>query len=240
MKLALKSQQSINNDINQNFLTIRSHAISEDKNTDMICFGEGFLHGFDALTWDYNKDKHIAITNDSHMIHDIRKLASENGLSIGFGYFEHEVSTQKIYCSYMVIDAYGHILMNYRRVSKGWKDQSKTDKHYAEGNELITFQYMGKKIALCLCGDLWYPKNIKKINKLTKDFLLWPLHIDYSIEMWKREKILYQRQSAKINAPVLMVNNVSTSSLGGSCYFKDGKVFKELPMDCCGTLIVEI
>ncbi|MDA3932042.1 MAG: carbon-nitrogen hydrolase family protein [Tenericutes bacterium] len=239
MKIALVSEKFIDRDINHNLKQIQYHANDLSGKADMICFGEAYLQGFDALSWNYDKDKTVALSNDSENIEFIKQLAKDNHIAIAFGYFELDKNTESIYCSYMVIDSLGKCRDHYRRVSIGWKEYKKTDKHYKEGKDFHAFEYLGKRIVVGLCGDLWYGKNIKKINHIDSDFVLWPLHIDYTIEMWNREKVLYERQSSKINAPVLMVNNISETSVGGSYYFVGGKILKELPMGNSGILIVD-
>jgi len=239
MKIALVSEKFIDRDILHNLSKIEYHARDLSGKADMICFGEAYLQGFDALSWRFEEDKSIALSNGSETIELIKKYAKDNHIGIAFGYFEIDNSNESIFCSYMVIDALGECVDHYRRVSIGWKEYKKTDKHYKEGKDFHAFNYLGKTILVGLCGDLWYVKNIKKINNIDKDFILWPLHIDYTIEMWKREKVLYERQSSKLNAPVLMVNNISKTSGGGAYYFMNGKIKNELPMGQTGTLIID-
>jgi len=240
MKIALVSEKFIDRDIFHNLSKIEYHAKDLSGKADMICFGEAYLQGFDALSWTYDKDKMIAISNDSETIQTIKKYAKDNYIAIAFGYFELDNANESIYCSYMVIDALGECIDHYRRVSIGWKEYKKTDKHYKEGKDFHAFDYLGKTILVGLCGDFWYGKNIKKANKIDKDLILWPLHIDYTVEMWMREKVLYERQSSKLNAPVLMVNNISKTSDGGCYCFVDGKVKNELSMGQSGALIIEV
>lgn len=239
MKIALISEKFIDRDIQHNLSKIQYHANDLSGKVDLICFGEAYLQGFDALSWNYDTDRLIALSNQSEIINSIKKIAKDNQIGISFGYFELDDNTESIYCSYMVIDALGECIDHYRRVSIGWKEYKKTDKRYKEGKDFHAFTYLGKRIVVGLCGDLWYGKNIKKINQIDKDFVLWPLHIDYTMEMWNREKVLYEKQSSKINAPVLMVNNISKTSDGGAYYFMDGKLKKALEMGKTGSLIIE-
>ncbi|QWB99559.1 carbon-nitrogen hydrolase family protein [Mycoplasmatota bacterium] len=240
MKIALVSEEFKNKKTEYNLRVIQHRAEALARNVDMISFGEGFLQGFDALTWKFEEDKHIAVSRDSDAIIFIKNIAKKYHLAISFGYFELDEDGKSIYCSYMVIDHFGQIIYHYRRVSIGWKEHQKTDFHYREGHDFGVFTYLGKRISVALCGDLWYKKNIKKVNMLEKDIILWPLHIDYSIDMWDKEKVLYEKQSSKLNKPVLMVNNICDSSDGGACYFINGKVISELGDERPGFLIVDI
>lgn len=239
MKIALISEKTVDADIASNLHKIKDHANHLGDKVDMICFGEGYLHGFNALSWSYEADKKLALTPESQAINSIKKLAKQTGVAIAFGYFEHDISSKAIHCSYKVIDEYGESIYNYRRVSIGWKEYKKTNNHYQEGKQFHTFKYKGKKIAIALCGDLWYKENIDQVNALDKDFVLWPLHIDYSIDKWINELDLYKKQTNKISTPVLMVNNISKTSFGGCYHFKKGEVIKALDMGQTGSLIVD-
>lgn len=98
---------------------------------------------------------------------------------------------------------------------------------------------MEKDILVAICGDLWDDNNLSRINKLKKDLVLWPLHIDYEIEQWEKEFSDYLLQTEKLNKPVLMINNISKTSYGG-CYYYHGKVVKSLSMGIEGFLIQDI
>lgn len=237
MKIALASQLSDIN-INNNFNLLKNTMIELKRKVDLISFGEAFLQGFDALSWDYQKDKEIAICVESDYIKDIQIIAKYNIISVSFGFYE--VFEESIYCSYIVIDNNGEIINHYRRVSPGWKETTKCDYHYKEGREFSTFNYIGKEILVAVCGDLWYENNIYSINKINKDLILWPLHIDYKIEQWESEFNDYLFQTSKLKQPVLMINNISKTSYGGCYYFKNGKIISELPMGREGFLVIDI
>ena len=57
-----------NGDINYNMIQME-RAINEcHRDVDLLCFGESFLQGFDALSWEYEKDKEISISRDSDIM----------------------------------------------------------------------------------------------------------------------------------------------------------------------------
>lgn len=236
MKIALASQVSEIN-IEINFKLIKSIMIELKQKVDLICFGEAFLHGFDALSWNYEQDKKIAISLESDYIKDIQLVAKHHQIAVSFGFYELFEDT--IFCSYLFIDKGGVIINHYRRVSPGWKEITKCDNHYQEGKSFSTFNYMEKDILVAICGDLWDDNNLSRINKLKKDLVLWPLHIDYEIEQWEKEFSDYLLQTEKLNKPVLMINNISKTSYGG-CYYYHGKVVKSLSMGIEGFLIQDI
>ena len=237
MKIALASQLSDNN-INNNFELIKNSMIELKNQVDLISFGEAFLHGFGALSWNYQQDKEIAISIESDYIKEIQIVANHNKIAVSFGFYE--IFENSIFCTYIVIDNNGKIINHYRRVSPGWKEITKCDNNYKEGRDFSTFNYMGKEIIVAVCGDLCYDKNIDYINKIDKDFILWPLHIDYKIEQWENEFSDYLFQTSKLKKTVLMINNISKTSYGGCYFFENGKVIKELIMGKEGFLIIDL
>src|SRR5690554_4429263 len=104
MKIALASQLSDKN-INNNFEFLKNTMMELKDQVDLISFGEAFLHGFDALSWDYQKDKEIAICVESDYIKDIQIVAKYNKISVSFGFYE--IFEDSIFCSYIVIDKNG-------------------------------------------------------------------------------------------------------------------------------------
>ncbi len=97
---------------------------------ELLCFGETFLQGFDALNWDYPHDREIGVSQDSRTIRTLCSLTVQYGIDPLLGYVEKEA--EKFYSSCMMIEE-GKVLFNYRRISKGWKEFSRTDRHYCEG-----------------------------------------------------------------------------------------------------------
>ena len=61
MKIALASARIIDRDIHYNLSQMERYMREAKENgTDLVCFGEAFLQGFNALTWQYEEDKKIA------------------------------------------------------------------------------------------------------------------------------------------------------------------------------------
>lgn len=48
------------------------------------------------------------------------------------------------------------------RVSPGWKEPS-AGKEYREGSGFHTFDFLGKKAAVGLCGDFWYEETMRSV-----------------------------------------------------------------------------
>ncbi len=242
MKILLASKEFINNDISHNLKTIISSIDAYSSKVDLIVFGESFLQGFDSLKFNYELDKDIAISQSSFLIKEIKKACKRNNTALSFGYFEKDEGY--IYDSQMTISKTGEIVNNYRRISKGWKEKY-ASKEFKEGESFIKFNLEGKSFAICLCGDGWDDKNVKSLNALNVDILLWPLYIDFDANKWNKSiKYEYQEQAKRMAKNVLLVNslNYERDSLarGGSIYFHYGKIEKEVPAGKEGILIVDI
>lgn len=81
MKIALASAKFINNDIAYNLHQMERYArCAKDSGSDLICFGETFLQGFDSLCWNYEKDKEIAVEVSPRLSRKSADLAVISGL----------------------------------------------------------------------------------------------------------------------------------------------------------------
>ena len=203
---------------------------------DLLCFGEAFLQGFDALCWDYETDRDIALERSSETISQLREWTMRYGVSLVTGYIEKD--KEKLYSSCIVISD-GRIAHNYRRISKGWKEYSKTDAHYCEGNETGPFYLQGREMTLALCGDLWdFPDRFR-----TDHLLIWPVYVNYSVEEWEHGVLdEYAAQAALAAGDVLMINPIDNkpANHGGSFHFHNGRTIARIPFDREGILIVDI
>ena len=237
MKIALASAKIIDRDINHNLVQMKRYMIeAKAKEADLVCFGEAFLQGFNALTWQYDRDKEIAISTSSNEFLQILTFTNEIGIDVLFGYNELEGDTIYSSCALM---ADGKIIHNYRRISKGWKEYSKTDEHYKEGSTVEIFDYKGKKCVIGLCGDLWdYPERFA----LGEDLLLWPVYVCWTKEEWENGgKTEYAEQAKLCCDNTLYVNSICDGdAFGGAAHLLGGKIQEELPVFNEGLLIVEI
>lgn len=188
----------------------------------MLVFGEAFLQGFDCLSWNYEKDRETAVSRDSALMRSICGLSKQYGTDLVFGYIERDGET--LYSSCAVIIE-GELKHNYRRISRGWKEFSITDRHYAEGTETVEFDHQGEKLMLSLCGDMFdFPERFK-----TRGVLIWPVFVNYELTQWEGGiENEYAEQALLASERTLMVNSISREtdpeSVGGAFYFKDGKV----------------
>lgn len=222
MIIGLAAYKFINNNIEFNISQIKK-AIRASKNIDMLCFGEAFLQGFDAFKWNYENDKDIAISKDSNIMKILEKMSKDYEIDLAFGYLE--IDDEELYSSYAII-INGKLTYNYRRITIGWKEFSKTDFHYMEGKDILTFNYKGHNITIALCGDLWDCPEKFKNNGL----LIWPVYVNFTIEEWKDEEIEYAEQALIACNNTLMINSLSENPdcHGGCFYFQNGKIVKKL------------
>jgi len=237
MKIAAAVYEFKNNDVRHNICKVKA-ALEEAKDrADIVFFGETFLQGFDALNWNFENDKNIAIVQSDPIMNEICDMSKECGVDIGIGYLE--LYNDAIYSSYGII-IQGNLKYNYRRISDGWREVSLTDDHYREGNEVLKFNYKGKDVIIALCGDLWVcPEKFKDYNN---DILIWPVYVNFALDEWANEEVDYLERAATISDHTLLVNSVSSNpvSHGGGFYFEKGKIAERFPYDCEGILIVEV
>ena len=236
MRIGLVSYRCENRNIAFNMRQIERAMRAAEGKADLLCFGEAFLQGFDALTWDYAADRAIAVEQSSEEIAVLREWTVRYGVSLLTGYIEKD--RDRLYSSCIVLSG-GQIVHNYRRISRGWEEYGRTDGHYCEGNETAPFQLHGKKMMLALCGDLWeFPERFR-----TEHLLIWPVYVNYPVEEWERGALdEYAAQAALAAEDVLMVNPLDAAPVnhGGSFRFRNGKTAAGIPFDREGILTVEV
>ena len=149
MRIGLASFRCENRNIPFNLGQMERAMASARGRADLLCFGEAFLQGFDALCWDYAADRQLAVSQDSGTMGQLRRLTRQYGMALLFGYIESE--GDGLYSSCAVL-ADGEILHNYRRISRGWKEYDRTDGHYREGSSTGSFRLRGTDLALALCA----------------------------------------------------------------------------------------
>ena len=236
MKVGLAQYKFINNDIEFNLSQIEKAMKEYAGQVDMICFGETFLQGFDSLCWDYERDKDVAVTQDSEEMKKICGWSREYDMAILLGYMEK--ADDSIYSSCAFING-GEVEENYRRMSVGWKEFSRTDYHYKEDEELVSFSFKGQDFLIALCGDLW---DVDWERFKTDATILWPVYVNFDLDAWKEQEHEYAKQASKISSRVLMVNSLSDEpvSHGGTFDIKDGRIIGKLPYDREEVLIVDL
>lgn len=241
VKAVLCSVKFVNGNVRYNIDKITSLCEKFCGRADVLLFGEAFLQGFDGLTWDYIKDKNIAVTWDSPEINEIRASAIKNRVAVGFGYMEK--ADDSIYSSFIVISETGEMLCNYRRMSIGWKIPG-TDIRYKEGDTPMAFCHDGIRLGVALCGDLWTDDVAEQIGKCGADVILWPVYTDFEPDVWNStEKLEYAERAREYCDRALLINSVCDGegrAKGGCAYFVDGAIKCEAPAGGESLLEVEI
>jgi len=245
MKIALASAPVRPGDVEYNLSAMLQTIRQCAGKADMVLFGETVLQGFDCLSWDYEADRRVAVAQDDPRIARIRDAAEQSQIAVAFGYIERDGDA--LLSSQMVIDAKGAIIHNFHRVSVGWKEYWHTDAHYQEGANFQAFSYLGKRLAIGLCGDLWTEGRPQEMRGLHADAVLWPVWCDYNAQKWNESvKYEYARQAALCGDCVLYVNpfcvdpNASDVASGGAACFQRGEITREAPAGKSGVLLVEV
>lgn len=235
MKIGLASYEFKNGDMAFNLSQIERAMAQVQGKVDLLCFGESFLQGFDALIWQYDRDRAVAVTQDAPVMRHLKALTARCGVDLLFGYTERDRERLYSSCAVLVDGAMAH---NYRRVSMGWKEYDLTDEHYCEGTSTEPFLYQGRTVQVALCGDLWaFPERFA-----TGGLLLWPVYVNFNPEEWPTFAQEYAAQAKLAAQETLMVNSLSRDpvSHGGAFHFVDGVIAERLDFDREGILIVEL
>lgn len=233
MKIGLASYEFRNHDVAFNISQMEKALKYAQGKVNLLCFGEAFLQGFDALSWEYERDKDIAVSTDSEVMGRLCALSRTYDVDLLFGYIER--SGDRIYSSCAVIEN-GGLTHNYRRISRGWKEYTVTDGHYQEGTDTGGFLYHGVPVKIALCGDLWEHPERFQVDGL----LIWPVYVNFPLDEWVQRETEYGAQARLAARQTLMVNSIAGEpvSHGGAFYFVDGKIEKRLPYDTEGILIL--
>lgn len=243
MKCALAAVGFINKDIEYNKRVLADALEKCAGKADVVIFGEAFLQGFDSINFTVQHDMTISLSREDRIIREICNMAREAAIAVSFGFIEKDCGT--FFSAQMTIDQNGRMIDFYRRVSPGWKEPF-AGQEYCEGNGFHTFHFLGKKVAIGLCGDLWQEANIACLNELKPDLVWWPVYTNYSDLEWNNTaKLEYAEQAGRINAPVCYVNSVCMDksntceiAKGGAALFENGFIKEELPAGKEGILIV--
>lgn len=205
MRLALASQPVRNGDVAWNVRCMEDVLRACSGRADTVVFGESVLQGFDCLRWDYARDCTVAAawTDEPVPASAGRGAGKRRG-----GVVRHDRARGRWALQQSGLPRRGRRLIDvFRRVSVGWKDVRRTDRHYREGDGFHLFSYGGIRFATALCGDLWTPGRPEELAALGADAVLWPVWCDYPAAEWNEQvKLEYAAQASRCGCPVLYVN----------------------------------
>lgn len=113
--------------------------------------------------------------------------SGKNGHSgIGVGYFRFHQG--KWTSNYLIISNQGEILLDYARMSPGWKIRDADPQLYREGTQNGIFRYHGKQIGILLCGDGWANEVVSAMASRQPDLVFWPVYVCFPLTEWKQEQ----------------------------------------------------
>ena len=244
MRCALAAIGFINNDLQYNKQAIINTMIKYADDADIVLFGEAFLQGFYAATFEPEHDKALAVAQDDRIIRDICATAKQYAIAVSFGFIEK--AGDIFYSSQITIDKRGTVIDVFRRISPGWKLPDANER-YCEGEGFHLFTFMENSIAVGLCGDFWYDSNIEAVKALQPDIVFWPVYTDFNYNDWNNSsKSEYADQAGLIGGKVLYVNSVCLDkeadeiARGGAVLFVDGQIIDEVPAGQEDVLIIEV
>lgn len=244
MKLALCAEYSEDRRFEDNLKRLKRR-VREAKmaGVELLFFGEAFLQGFGAMSFDYAEDIDLAFGIHGTEIAEVRAIAAEYRIGIGVGFYENYKGA--IYSSYLVVDDRGNSFLHYRRRSKGWK-MPHACADYREGTTFESGTFRGKRFGVMICGDFWEEHLLPDLIEMedSVDFFVWPVHCDYFLDRWERtEKELYRERSAILGKSVLYCNNWKPEdemAKGGAYHWHLGREIASLSPGEPGMLMIEI
>lgn len=142
--------------------------VAKYKDYDLLLFGEGYLQGYGSLSFDYEKDIRRASGLFSEEVLELRRLARENSLALGFGFYENDKGG--IYSSYLILGKEGESLFKHQALSGNWQKEGACA-DYRRGLTLGSFLFENKRFSLLLGDDFF-----------EEDYLLWLCELDDRVD----------------------------------------------------------
>lgn len=189
-------------DVSGNAEKVIRHAIRarDEFNADIVIFPEMVLTGYPPEDLLLRADLYQHVTNALKLIKQkVRKIH----IILGFP----ESIENKNYNAAAVIYN-GKILVKYHKQELPNYGVFDEKRYFIPGDKTVTFNLKGKKIALSICEDLWFPRVMQTAKKAHADIML---SINASpFDMYKpllREQIMQQR-AHEGKMPIIYVNCV--------------------------------
>ena len=179
------------------------------KGAELILFPEMSFTGFSMNT---------GLTGEKHAETSERmlKLASENGLNIGFGWVEK--SRNGCLNHYSVTGADGRIRADYAKIHPF--SFSGEDRYFRGGDRLCVFEMDGIRMALFICYDLRFPELFRAVCEAVSVIITpanWPAKRS---EHWKT---LLRARAIENQVYILGVN--CQGDMNGQYYSGDSCIF---------------
>ena len=158
--LSLIQMRSAAGDIQGNFERMRSLADAVKTDSDIICFPEACLTGYDA-----DDPGSSCISLDDEWISKVSDLSKKFGLNIVFGFMEK--NGRDMHITQALSDRKGNIGI-YRKTHLGRKERKK----FVPGNEIPVFELPEATIGIQLCWESHFPDLSSKLRKKGADIIL--------------------------------------------------------------------
>lgn len=228
MRIAISSKQFINNDTEANLNTMfDTMKAAKDLGAEVIVFGEAFLQGFEALKWNYDFDKGIALNIYSEPINRLCKTSRKLNLDVIFGYYEKDGTL--ISSSSLIIER-GEPIYNYKRLTKSFNKPSNADRHYYEGQVVEVFEYRHMRCMIASGNDLL---SLTDLYSRNEEILFCPT---YEVINSQEEYVSYinklKEASKKLeHTNVIVVNSkCQDKTLGGAWHLIDGELINKIDL----------
>lgn len=241
MRIAALSLEFENKNINKNADTIKQSVIQYSGMNDLVIFPEAFLQGYDGISFNFEKDKKIAVSLNDEIIHDFRRTCKEYNTGLVFSYYE--LFNEKIYLSSIFIDKNGNILYNYRSNDSSYKYKDITE-NYGLGGQIRTVNFMDKKFIMLIGEEIFKYEIKNKIRSLKYDIILILSYTQLDSYMWweYKEKLLCELYSLEGSKIWISGHNYETyiPASGTVLFVKEDKLEDEIEFCKEGSLIAHI
>ncbi len=198
--------------------------IEKSDDIDLLLFNEGFIQGFDSISFEYKEDVDMTLFQNSKEIVSIKQAMANRDLALGFGYYENHKGG--IYSSYMVIGTGGEEGFNYRALSSNWKNE-KACADYREGERLYSYGLKGKEIGIVMGEDFidegLLPQLVEMDAKV--DLFYWSYPMDFEDCSIVEED--YLKVSQILDKPILFSSLANKGKKGKFQILLHGKIIKE-------------
>jgi len=159
MKICLGQINTTPGDFEGNLAAIKKGIdVASSAQCDLIVFPELCIPGYlsqDLLYRPRFIDKNLAI------LEEIRQYTAENcdGLYVVCGYVTRNPGSGKPFYNVAGVLKEGEMIGEYKKQRLPFYDVFDELRYFEPGNELLTFEVLGKKIGVAICEDLWNDKG---------------------------------------------------------------------------------
>ncbi|MCL2363997.1 MAG: carbon-nitrogen hydrolase family protein [Defluviitaleaceae bacterium] len=240
---------------------VKARNIAANTNAVLACMREAAAAGVDLLllpevvltgfVFDdvYAKDLPYALELKNPLISRICEDAKRHGIGVAFGFIENGAGT--LYDSAILVNSDGEIVLQQRRLTRGWCAPNANPAEYGTGTELCTAMTPWGNVGFMICGDLF--DAVQHAADAALDILLFPYArcfaggvTDAQAEWDNVEWPEHAAQIKKANAGITLgANYISTGESdeyfgGGFVAARDGARLAALPLYTPGLLVYEV